>query len=209
MLNRLAESPWWFHYLRKIPELNYQATRKRLRRVVASLGSSRDEPSRPGVLDVGCGTGEFCDLFDPGTYVGVDIYQSYVDFARRRRPKYRFECADMATWSGGGRTFEMVLINGVLHHLDEEKALAVLHNAVAHAATSGTVVVIEDVDLPAAGWGTRLVHRLDYGGYIRGVDAWDTLLSRGMTIRATDVYRSGLCMYYFVIGRRVTREPVP
>ena len=63
--DRLAEYPLTFHWLRKVPEANYRATRRRLAAVRDALG-------KPRVLDLGCGTGEHSALFDPAGYLGLD-----------------------------------------------------------------------------------------------------------------------------------------
>jgi SAM-dependent methyltransferase len=194
-LDRVAENPFWFHWLRKVPELNYRATKARIAAV-------RDRLGGPRVLDVGCGTGEFAHLFDPRGYVGIDVSERYVRFARRRNPGHRFECADMVGWRNPGRSFDLVLVNGVLHHLDDERAGAVLRAAVACGAPGSTVLVIEDVDLPDAGLGTRLVHRMDEGDHIRSVEAWQRLVGAVVPIAESGTYASGVCSYLLMLCAR-------
>ncbi len=52
---------------------------------------------RPSVvLDIGCGTGDYCRLFDPEKvrYIGYDISPLMVEECRCLHPDYRFEVAD-------------------------------------------------------------------------------------------------------------------
>jgi len=195
LLDRLREAPLWFHYLRKLPELNFRATKARIARVWDRLG-------RPRVLDVGCGTGEFSSLFDPRGYLGVDESERYVHFARRRNPRHRFECADVIAWPGSGETFGLVLVNGVLHHADDATATAILRAGLAHAAPGARVLVIEDAELPGAGLATRLVHRLDAGDFIRAPEAWRTLVAGVVRIEETDTFTSGVCSYALMLGAK-------
>jgi SAM-dependent methyltransferase len=194
-VDRLAERPLLFHYLRKLPERNYRATKARIAAVRDALG-------RPRVLDVGCGTGEFSDLFDAPAYVGVDVWEPYLRFARRRSPGRRFECADAATWKWEGPAFDLVLVNGVLHHLDDATALGVLFASAAFGRPGGTLLVIEDVVRPAAGVGARLVHWLDHGRFIRAAADWEALVSRVVPIERSESYTSGLCPYHLMLGRK-------
>lgn len=48
------------------------------------------------VLDIGSGTGDYAELFDPATvdYVGYDLSTQMVDASRRLFPKHRFEVGD-------------------------------------------------------------------------------------------------------------------
>jgi len=193
--DRLAERPLLFHYLRKLPELNYRATKARIAAVGAALG-------RPRVLDVGCGTGEFAHLFDASRYVGVDVCEPYLRFARRRSPGRRFELADAARWQWSGPAFDLVLVNGVLHHLGDEAALELLAAAAAHGRPDAALLVIEDVEPVAAGFGTRLVHALDHGRFIRSAADWEALVSRVARIERSESYASGLCPYHLMLGRR-------
>jgi trans-aconitate methyltransferase len=190
----LAERPSTFHWLRKLPEWNSVATKRRIAAVRSELG-------RPRVLDCGCGTGEFAGLFDPDLYLGVDLDAGYVDFARRRHPRHRFESGDLRTWRGAGAPFDLVLVNGVLHHLADADARALLETAVRQLAPGGTLLVIEDVALPGAGPLTRLVHWLDYGEHIREAARWHELVSAVLPIARSETYQSGWCPYQLMLCR--------
>lgn len=195
LADRLAGNPACFHYLRKLPELNYRATKSRVREVRRRLG-------RPRVLDVGCGTGEFARLFEAARYVGVDIEPGYVRYASRRNPGYRFECSDVLAWPGDGEPFDLAMVNGVLHHLDDATARSVLVAAATQLRLGGTLLVIEDVQLGDPGFLTRLVHALDQGRFIRGHEDWTRLVSSVLPIQETQCFRSGLCPYQMMVCRK-------
>jgi trans-aconitate methyltransferase len=129
----------------------------------------------------------------------VDVSDAYVRFAQRRKPQHRFECSDMRAWESAGRTFSLVLVNGILHHLDDTTAREVLGRAVACGAPGSTVLVIEDVELPNAGLGTRLVHRLDEGEHIRSRDVWQELVGGVIPIAESSSYVSGVCPYLLMV----------
>jgi SAM-dependent methyltransferase len=191
LADRLADHPASFHHLRKIPEWNYRATKAR-------LGAVRERLGAPRVLDAGCGTGEFSPLFDAARYLGVDVHPGYVAYARRLHPGYRYLCADLRTWSSDGERFDLALVNGVLHHLDDADAEALLRAAVRPLESGGTLIVIEDLDLPGASLGARLVHALDHGHFIRDAERWTTLVSGVLPVGSGETYWSGLCPYHWM-----------
>jgi SAM-dependent methyltransferase len=195
LADRLAERPLAFHWLRKLPELNYRATKARLRRLVDRVAPER-------VLDAGCGTGEFAGLFSPEGYLGVDVHAGYVRLAARYQPRHRFVCADLVEWPGDDRPFDLVLVNGVMHHHDDASARALLEAARRHARDGGTLVVIEDVHLPHAGAATALVHALDHGSHIRPAEEWLQLVGEFVAIDESETYQSGVCPYHWMVGRR-------
>jgi SAM-dependent methyltransferase len=192
--DRLAERPETFHWLRKLPEWNSRATKRQIAGVRAALGN-------PRVLDCGSGTGEFAALFEPERYLGVDVHPGYVAFAQRRHPIHRFTVADLCTWSGAGAPFDLVLVNGVLHHLDDTASRALLQTAVRQLVPRGTLLVIEDVTLPRPGLVTRLVHRLDYGRHIRDAARWNALVGQVLPIERSETYLSGWCPYQLMLCR--------
>lgn len=192
-LHRLADNPRTFHLLRKLPEAGFRQTKKKIRETHTRLG-------HPSVLDIGCGTGEYAGLFDPSRYLGADINPRYLEFAGRRRPGHRFELADMTRWSSAER-FGLVLVNGVLHHLPDSEADAVLQVAAGHLTRDGRLLVIEDVRDHQDPLLTRLLHRMDEGHHIRNVSAWQRFFAERIDIERSERYFSGICPYYLVEGR--------
>src|SRR5262245_23209802 len=184
-----------FHYLRKLPERNYKATKARLRTVAAQRNPKR-------VVDLGCGTGEFAEVFASEGYLGIDVHAGYIALARRLRPRYRFERHDGTTWEGDVELFDLALVNGVMHHLDDATARALLATAVRHTQPGGTLVVIEDAELPDSGLVTRLVQALDHGHFIRTPETWTRMVGEFVSIDESETYRSGSCPYHFMVGTR-------
>lgn len=88
------------------------------------------------VLDIGCGTGELFSQLPAGLrYVGFDLSQDYIDAARKRfGDRARFECMDVADYKVGQeqQKADLVLAIGILHHLDDSHARALMRTA--HAA---------------------------------------------------------------------------
>jgi SAM-dependent methyltransferase len=195
LADRLAEHPLTFHWLRKLPEANFRATKRRIAAICHELGT-------PRVLDVGCGTGEYSTLFDPAGYVGVDVHPGYLALASRRNPRHRYLAGDARVWPGVGTPFDLVMVNGVLHHHDDESARTFLRAVLGHLAPSGRMLVIEDVHLPDASLPTRLIHKLDYGEHIRDAAHWQKLVSDVATIERSETYTSGICPYHLMLCRK-------
>ena len=195
LADRLAANPLFFHYLRKLPEFNYRATKARLQTIHARLGTA------PRVLDAGCGTGEFSHLFDPRGYLGVDIDSGYLRFAHRKNPLHRYERADITTWAQGGERFDLILINGVLHHLDDSTARSFVRSALAHASDDATCVVIEDTRLANESVSSSFIHYLDHGDFIRTAEDWMQLLGPLLKVEYSEGFSSGFFDYSLIVGR--------
>jgi SAM-dependent methyltransferase len=128
------------------------------------------------VLDVGCGPGTNSAAFAGIDYLGVDINPSYVAYARRRRGQ-QFVVADVRSDPIPGRgTYDFVLLNSLLHHLDDvavDSLLAGLRDCVAE---DGHIHVVE-LELPERRGVPRFLALSDRGEYPRSLSSWRTLLT--------------------------------
>jgi SAM-dependent methyltransferase len=129
------------------------------------------------VLDLGCGPGTNCPYFPHGEYLGLDINPRYVDYARRRYER-TFAVEDIRSYrpSPGGR-FDFVLLNSVLHHLDDEATNSVLTNLGQVVSDGGHVHIIELV-LPRRNGLAKSLALGDRGDYPRPLDEWETIFCK-------------------------------
>lgn len=126
------------------------------------------------VLDVGCGTGDALRYLDGfQSYLGVDNDPVAIEAAQKRwadRPNVRFECrtiraADIAELAPTG-----VVLSGVLHHLTNAEAEAVLRLA-AGSPRLVRVVTSDIVFLPGHLFNNVLA-MMDRGRHCRHPDAY-------------------------------------
>lgn len=126
------------------------------------------------ILDVGCGPGTNAGLFLDRDYIGVDCDQTYVETAKQKYGN-RFILADAVKYSFvQNGVFDLILINSLLHHLDENEAHGVLAN-VREVMGPGSTVHILDLVLPLEIGLPRFLSKIDRGGHPRSLSHWRTL----------------------------------
>lgn len=96
------------------------------------------------LLDVGCGTGELGQLFS-AHYVGIDLSESYLTYARRNVPRGTFEkmSADAITYPDA--SFDHVLCTRLLHHLSDAQVEATLEHMKRVVKPGGRVDVVDGI----------------------------------------------------------------
>jgi SAM-dependent methyltransferase len=129
------------------------------------------------VLDVGCGPGTNSSVFAGVDYLGVDLNPSYIKYAQERYGP-RFAVADVRTDTiPGTGTYDFVLVNSLLHHLDDESVDSLLRTLGRFLTDDGHVHVIE-LELPAHRGVPRTLARMDRGPHARSLSSWRNLLTR-------------------------------
>jgi SAM-dependent methyltransferase len=129
------------------------------------------------VLDVGCGPGTNSAEFAGMDYVGVDLNPAYIDYARRKSSG-RFEVADVRSDPiPGDGSYDFVLVNSLLHHLDDESVSSLLETLRGYVGDGGHVHVV-DLELPVERGIARFLTVNDRGEYPRRLQHWRALLTR-------------------------------
>ena len=85
---------------------------------------------QPRLLDLGCGTGLLKRYFPACDYVGVDTNSKYIDYARKKLHG-QFIVGDILELDTRGinTTFDYIILNGVLHHIDSATVAHLIKSA--------------------------------------------------------------------------------
>jgi SAM-dependent methyltransferase len=148
------------------------------------------------IADLGCGPADILRYLSPECrpdfYMGIDISELYLDSARRRAARVglnaEFHALDLARLPHDrdvqsrlvglleDRKINRVLLLGVLHHIDDESALATL-NIVHQAATVSSLITADVVEIPGH-FLNNWYCRLDRGAFIRRESGYDALIGK-------------------------------
>jgi SAM-dependent methyltransferase len=135
---------------------------------------------RPGerVVDLGCGTGASLRPMPKGvSYVGVDINPHYIEAARAQLAgRGTFLCADLATANlSQFPPFDLAILAGVLHHLNDAEAGAVLELVRRIVKPGGRLVTMDPCYVPGQHAIAKFMLDHDRGRHIRNADDYRRL----------------------------------
>lgn len=146
------------------------------------------------ILDIGCGTGELFSQLPEGLhYVGFDLSEPYITAARQRHQHARFECMDVADYQVTDTDVQgadLVLAIGILHHLDDDRARALMRTAKGALKPGGRFISLD-------------------GTYVEGQSAIAHALisrDRGKSIRTPDAYRALAEAEFEAVNARVRED---
>lgn len=139
-------------------------------------------PIRPDdkLIDVGCGPGFLLDHLPDGVhYVGFDTDADYIDYARKRfGTRGEFVCAEFSdALAQDHGPADVIMMNGVLHHLDDavaDRTLATISRAV---NVEGTLFTLDGCYIEEQSWLIRYLLQHDRGAYVRDRAGYQALLT--------------------------------
>ena len=138
------------------------------------------------VVDIGCGPGSVVHLLPAGVkYVGFDISNEYISSARKKfagdpHKTFLVGVAEVYVHNPPAEMQEadLVIINGLLHHLDDDEALTALKLARASLARDGRLVCLEASFLVSQSPMARWVLKQDRGKNVRSEPEWKALVAQ-------------------------------
>jgi 2-polyprenyl-3-methyl-5-hydroxy-6-metoxy-1,4-benzoquinol methylase len=146
---------------------------------------------RPGdrLLDVGCGYGDLVEHLDGVDYVGIDSNKSYLQLAQNvHGAGGQFVHASVTDLgcSGLGQ-FDVAVAVGLLHHLPDDDATALLKALPGALKPGGRFIAAEPVFHPEQRATARVLAALDRGRYVRDQRSYEELVSPWFRETTTEI----------------------
>ncbi len=185
----------------------------------AAIGAKRarkrclDQFARPvageRVLDVGCGPGFVLDYLPPVDYVGTDIDHRYIEHAKKHYgDRGQFYCEELTAKRAAefGR-FDLVLLNGVVHHLDDATAIDLLRILASCLSDRGRVLTLDGCYVESMSPVSRFLLKHDRGQFVRQREEYIALAS-GIFSEVEPTHRSDLFRIPYDALVMVCRNPI-
>lgn len=145
------------------------------------------------ILDLGCGPGELLGFLPRSVrYTGVDISAQYIAAARERfGDRAEFVVGDASGYAAGGRRFDLVIVFGVLHHLNDQQVTRLFATAAQVLTQTGRMMTVDPVyTVPQHPLARALIKR-DRGQHVRDATGY-TALARTAFTKVRETERSDL-----------------
>ncbi|MEK8019394.1 MAG: class I SAM-dependent methyltransferase [Candidatus Parabeggiatoa sp.] len=142
------------------------------------------------LLDIGCGTSNILGYLPKNIeYTGFDANYQYIEAAKKRYGhRGTFICERINTTNLGKYSqFDLVLVDGVLHHLDDREALQLFNIAHAALKNGGRLITMDGVFVENQSSIARWLISKDRGQNVRTQVGYLELASQVFSNITTDI----------------------
>ena len=134
------------------------------------------------ILDIGCGCAEILKFMPLSSiYVGYDMNTGYINYARKKygdRATFHNQRVSTMNLEDAGR-FDIVLADGLLHHLSDKEAHDLFNIAHLALRDDGFLFTADPTIVPDQSWIDRLICTSDRGRHVRSPEAYEEI-ARGV-----------------------------
>jgi cyclopropane fatty-acyl-phospholipid synthase-like methyltransferase len=135
------------------------------------------------ILDIGCGPGDTLEFLPSVDYIGFDLNEEYIKYARKRFSKQgQFFCKRVSRDAiPGENLFDIVMACGVIHHLADEEAVEMFELGYTLLKPGGRFITHDPVYVPVQSYFARMLFSIDRGKYVRTQAQYQTLAQKYFT----------------------------
>ncbi len=158
------------------------------------------------ILDVGCGTGTYSDLFEANNYFGIELDSNYIQYAKQYK-KRNFTRANALHMPFRNKTFGAVYVIAIFHHLSTSDTTDILKELKRVTLPGGLVLIMDQCNIKVnvcIDWLFQSIRYFDKGKYIRKPRENLDIISMepGLTIIDTWTFRNGLITYQAILTKK-------
>jgi len=161
------------------------------------------------ILDIGCGPGDILEFLpDYVTYIGLDSSHSYIEHANNKyNKKGCFYVSDINEKTAQDfKDFDIVMANGVLHHLNDDEALKLFQFAYTALKKGGSLITHDGCYVTKQAPIAKLLMDYDRGKYVRTREGYLNL-AKQVFDNPEAVIKTNLChIHYDLILLNCTKK---
>ncbi|MBI5559851.1 MAG: class I SAM-dependent methyltransferase [Deltaproteobacteria bacterium] len=203
LIDMVLSAPAVFEWQQRLCN-DYSAVREEFKTHLDSSGKD--------ILDIGCSTGACAGKvvsMDKNRYVGIDTRADYIKTASERYPRGAFLHMDARRLDFMDNRFDVVILSGTLHHMDDGLTRECLKEARRVLKNDGAVLVAEPV-FTKGSFLSNLLLGLDRGRFIRSLEGYRGLFN-GFSIIRENFFRFSLHRFcsFVLVKASISSPPQP
>jgi SAM-dependent methyltransferase len=140
------------------------------------------------VLDVGCGPGDMRPHLGDVNYTGMDLNADYIRSARiNAMPGDQYYVGNVVTnMSFQAHSFDLILLMGILHHLNDEQCRLLLLSLAELLSPEGRIVSLDGVYIENQRMLSKQILDWDVGQHVRTREQYTSLCdTRSLSLKVT------------------------
>lgn len=191
-IHKLCENPVLSNLIRNIIEGGNGPVRAHVRKYI-NLGPKEK------IIDVACGTGEFCELVH-GDYYGVDLDKCHIDYAKEKfgRKGKRFFVMDARKLKFKPKSFDHAMLLSFLHHTPTNLVGPILEEV---ARVTKRNILFVDLVPHKVNFVGNFILSMDQGKHVRKFDDQVDIIKKHLKVVDAYKFRSGMNIHSLIVAK--------
>ena len=161
------------------------------------------------IFDIGCGPGHFSETISKDIdYIGFDTDQNYIDYANKHfggSARFFNRIFDKTAIREFGNP-DLIIMNGVLHHLNDETFKIIASDAAASLNKNGILYTLDGCYTDNQNIITKFLLDNDRGGFVRNSSEYNSLLKESFNTIESDIRNDlSILPYTFILIRSTNK----
>ncbi len=153
------------------------------------------------ILDIGCGPGFLSKRLQGTDYVGFDVDRNYISYAQSKYNRFgTFHAAEFdRQWLDKLEKFDLVLMNGLLHHLDDAAARSLLELSGNALKPDGRIFTLDGCYQAHQGAIAKWFLDSDRGKFVRSPKGYADLVPQGLKLVRAPIHEDYMYIPYSMV----------
>ena len=140
------------------------------------------------LLDFGCSIGHLSKFFPEEKYVGLDINEKYIKYARKKYPYKKFLLSKPGELPFKENEFDIILCSFTIHHIPEEELNILIKKFKRILTKNGKIIVLEAEPLyKQRHLAVKFIMMNDVGENYKTLEGWKQYFSKHFNVRAKPI----------------------
>ena len=184
ILSKALDIPFFYNFIQVVLSMDFPSVAKK---------TIEKYPHRV-IFEIGCGPGKFMRYLNPEKYLGIDISESYIKYAKKNfeTKSIKFMVLNAMKIPKIKNSFDLIIIMNVTHHLTNQEIERMLKVLIANVSFKRLLIFDGKPDIGPLG---KILEYLDQGNNFRETKQLAKLVEKYLKIEKTETVRKPYWIY--------------
>lgn len=184
ILAKILDTPFFYNLTQVVLSMDFPSVAKKIIK----------EYPHEAIFEIGCGPGKFMKYINPKKYLGIDMNESYIKYAKKNfeTKSIKFMSLNALNIPKMKDSFDLIIVMNVTHHLTNQEIEYILKTLKRNVIFKRLLIFDGKPDIGPLG---KILEYLDQGNNFRETDQLARLVKKYFKIERAETVRKPYWIY--------------